>query len=51
MEDESKLISVLRHFNWDQSKLEERWFDNEKYPVEIGIEFDEDSLKFHPEMN
>lgn len=28
LEDEDKLIAILRYFNWDQTKIEEKWFEN-----------------------
>ena len=39
--DEDKVLSILRHFNWNYVKLEDQWFtmgDDKMYT--IGLEYD-----------
>jgi hypothetical protein len=41
MENEDQVISVCRHFNWNQLKLEENWFENQdELVLKIGLKFD-----------
>ena len=52
IESDDTLIAILRHFNWDPSKVQERWFDNqEALEKTIGIKFDENLEKEDPMIN
>lgn len=46
------VIQILRHFKWNQTKVEEQWFANqEKLVKEIGLEFDKSLLQKYPDIN
>ena len=50
-DNEDTTISILRHFNWNQTKLEESWFENQdKLELEIGLRFDEGLNKKFPDI-
>lgn len=39
--NEDQAIAALRHFHWNNEKLQEKWFDNEtQVRIDIGILFD-----------
>ena len=41
LNNNDKLIAILRHFNWNQQKLEEQWFeDSDNLEYKIGLKFD-----------
>ena len=45
-DNEDDVIKVLRHFDWNESKMEEKWFDQQdKLVYDIGIKFDSKLLK------
>ena len=49
--DTDSVISVLRHFDWNKSKMEESWFDNtEKLKIQIGLTYDVSLNKKYPEI-
>ena len=49
--DTDSVISVLRHFDWNKSKMEESWFDNtEKLKIQIGLTYDVSLSKKYPEI-
>ena len=43
-------IAILRHFDWDQAKVEEKWFEDETLPHVIGIEYNPAREKDYPEL-
>ena len=46
------VILVLRHFKWNQRKLDEEWFDNQETIRKVaGITYDTDLIKAHPQIN
>lgn len=41
MENEDDVLSVLRHFDWNQRKVEDKWFlDVDNHRKEIGLDYD-----------
>jgi hypothetical protein len=51
LDNEDHVISVCRHFNWNQLKLQEDWFENqEELAKKIGIAFDPKIRNKFPEV-
>ena len=49
--DEDSTIAILRHFDWDDTKVQEQWFENsEKLKVKIGLIYDESLTVKYPEI-
>lgn len=49
---EDQAITLLRHFNWNVQKLEEQWFSlGDSKLKDYGLEYDEDLVKKHPDIN
>ena len=43
------IISILRHFNWQNEKVNNQWYDNmDKLVLEIGLEYDKSLNKKFP---
>jgi len=39
----------MRYFDWNQKKLEDKWFANmEELSLETGIVYDQNLIKKHP---
>lgn len=52
LDNEDQVISVCRHFEWNQTKIQEKWFDNqEELMYKIGIKFDPSIKKKYPEVS
>jgi len=48
---DDEAIAILRHFDWNQRKMEERWFDNiDALELKIGLRFDQELIKKHPDI-
>ena len=48
--ENDKLIAILRHFDWDQNKIDEFWWTNDSLPVEIGIAYNQSLEQQHPQI-
>ena len=45
-------ISILRHFGWNQAKIEEAWFDNmDELELKIGIKYNTELVKKYKDIN
>ena len=52
MENDDHVISILRHFGWNQGKIEETWFDNmDELELKIGIKYNTELAKKYPDVN
>ena len=52
LKSEDEVIAVLRHFKWNQAKIEDKWYDNmERLIVEIGLKFDKGLLTKYPDIS
>lgn len=52
IENQDTIISILRHFNYNQTKIEENWFESQdKLEVEIGLKFDQLLTSKYPEIS
>mmetsp|Transcript_8328 Transcript_8328/g.12727 ORF Transcript_8328/g.12727 Transcript_8328/m.12727 type:complete len:149 (+) Transcript_8328:19-465(+) len=50
-DNQDEVISILRFFDWNQRKMEERWFDNiDALELKIGLRFDQELIKKHPDI-
>ena len=48
---EDKVISVVRYYNWDLTKINDEWFENmEKEELKAGIKFDEELPQKFPDI-
>ena len=47
---EDEAIVIMRHFNWNYLKVEGSWFDMSDAGIKVGLEFDKNILKSHPEI-
>jgi len=44
--DKDQAIAVLRHFSWDEEKMQESWFDNElKISYQLGLKLNKASIQ------
>ena len=49
--DDNTTISILRYFDWNESKMEEVWFeDPSKLEITIGLRYDERLTVKYPEI-
>lgn len=53
IENEDEVIAILRHFEWSQQKLEDKWFatDQDKLRKDIGLVFDNDLRKKYKDID
>ena len=49
LDKDDDVILVMRYFDWNQKKLEDKWFANmEELSLETGIVYDQNLIKKHP---
>ena len=52
IDNDDQIISILRHFKWNQTKVEEKWFENmEKLEYQIGIKYDKSLVNEHKDID
>lgn len=51
LDSEDKVISVIRYYEWNIQRLNDKWFENqEKEELEAGIKFDQDLPKKYTDI-
>ena len=45
------VIIIARHYNWDDSKMQQWFSETDGFKYELGVEFDEKLPATYPEMN
>ena len=49
--EEDQVLAVLRHFDWNLTRLEEQWYDNiDQLKLKIGIEYDKSLNGKYPDI-
>lgn len=51
-EEEDKIITMMRYFNWDISKAQDKWFgmDQDQVFIDVGITFDQKLKDSHKDI-
>jgi len=51
MENDDHALAILRHFKWNQVKLNDDWWkDTDKLKIEIGLEYDPELTAKYPDI-
>jgi hypothetical protein len=52
IEDDDKVISILRYYDWNQAKVEQEWFDKmDELELKIGLRYNTELIKKYPDIN
>lgn len=50
-ENTDPMIIIARHFNWNQTKMQDWFADQEVLQFKLGVEFDQRLVEQVPEIN
>ena len=51
LDSDDQVLAIYRHFQWDEDKIQEWYSDSEKLSLAIGLKYDENIRKKHPQVD
>jgi hypothetical protein len=51
LESDDQVLAILRFFQWNQDKMDQWFSESDKLSLKIGIKYDDEIKKNHPQVD